>query len=64
LVQALDNDVKISISDIQGKEVATKIISGNNLTEETLDLSSANRGIYIMKVETGAKVYTMKLQLN
>jgi hypothetical protein len=64
LVQVMDNDVKITISDIQGKEVATKIISGKNLTEENLDLSSANRGIYIMKVETGAKVYTMKLQLN
>jgi hypothetical protein len=64
LVQLMDQDVKITMMDIQGREVAHKTISGKNLGEESIDLSSANKGIYIMKVETGSQVYTKKVQLN
>ncbi|MFY8021287.1 MAG: T9SS type A sorting domain-containing protein, partial [Bacteroidia bacterium] len=59
-----DEDVNIIITDIQGKEVARKTISGKNLSEESIDLSAANSGIYLMKVETGAKIYMKKLQVN
>jgi hypothetical protein len=64
LVQVMEQDVKVTMMDIQGKEVAHKIINGKNLGEENIDLSSANKGIYIMKVETGSQVYTKKVQLN
>jgi hypothetical protein len=60
----MEQDVKVTMMDIQGKEVAHKIINGKNLGEENIDLSSANKGIYIMKVETGSQVYTKKVQLN
>jgi hypothetical protein len=60
----MDQDIKVTMMDIQGKEVAHKTISGKNLGEESIDLSSANKGIYIMKVETGSQVYTLKVQVN
>ena len=64
LVQALDQDVKLSVFDIQGKLLNSKVINGNNLREENIDLTGAEKGIYLLKVETGSKVYTRKLQID
>ncbi|MFY8020846.1 MAG: T9SS type A sorting domain-containing protein, partial [Bacteroidia bacterium] len=64
LLQELDEDVNIVITDIQGKEVARKTINGKKLAEEILDLSSFNKGIYILKIETTSKAYSKKLQIN
>ncbi len=64
LLQALDQDIKLAVYDIQGKLLTSKLIDGQNLREESLDLSGADKGIYLLKIETGSKVYTRKLQID
>jgi hypothetical protein len=64
LLQETESEIKITISDIQGKVVTTKLMSGKNLSEESVDLTAVNQGIYIMKVESGSQIYTKKLQIN
>ena len=64
MLQETESEIKITISDIQGKVVTTKLMSGKNLSEESVDLTAVNQGIYIMKVESGSQIYTKKLQIN
>ncbi|MBC7383616.1 MAG: T9SS type A sorting domain-containing protein, partial [Bacteroidia bacterium] len=42
----------------------SKTIKGNNLQVEELDLQTAPKGFYLLKVQTGQTIYMKKLQVN
>ena len=64
LIKEMETDVNIMVMDIQGKEITRRTMNGKSLHEESIDLSFAEKGIYILKVECGDKVFTKKIQLN
>lgn len=53
-----NNILEINISDISGKTIIEK----NNIQQnETIDLSSYNSGIYIIKIRTNDEIFTTKI---
>lgn len=53
----LDESFFYEIYDLQSKKVSSESIAQNN----TINVSSLNRGIYILKVTTNNEVYTQKI---
>jgi hypothetical protein len=64
LNQVLESDLNIAVYDIHGKEIARKLISGKNLSEESIDLSAFSNGIYILKLQMDTRIYLQKLQID
>jgi len=63
LLQVLDANLNLVVTDITGREVTRKELSRNDLSEQQLDLSKEGKGIYILRVESGNQVYTRKIQV-
>jgi len=61
-----ENDVKIAIKDLQGREVLQVLNELQNAGnyEKTIDLSSFSNGIYLVEYNVGGKVYTSKIIKN
>jgi hypothetical protein len=60
------SDIKISIKDLQGREVM-QVLNENQATglyEKSLNLSSLSTGVYFVEYTVGDKVYTSKLIKN
>jgi hypothetical protein len=64
LNQVLESDINISVYDFHGKEIAHKLVSGKNLTEESIDLSEFSTGIYILMLQIDTQIFFQKLQIN
>ena len=47
-----------------GQEVLTKELLGSNLQAQELDLTQQSKGFYLIKVQSGSKVYLKKIQIN
>ncbi|OYU97150.1 MAG: hypothetical protein CFE21_02330 [Bacteroidetes bacterium B1(2017)] len=59
-----DQDVQVKVLDILGNEIASQTIKANDLQVKELDLTGHAKGFYFLRIETGEKVYTKKLQIN
>ncbi len=64
LADVQKEDVQLFVLDMLGKEVMHKTISKNNLQTEEIDLQTSPKGFYLLKVQTGDRVYMKKLQVN
>ncbi len=62
-VLAESNQVKISVKDLQGREVMQVIneTQAAGVYEKSIDISSLNAGIYFVEYNTGGKIFTSKL---
>lgn len=56
--------IEISVFDMLGKEIKTSQMDGNNLQAQELDLTNQPKGIYLLKVKAGDRIYRTKLQIN
>ena len=57
----LTKDARISIYNILGKLVKTAEVKASN---NTLDIATLNKGIYILKINSGVSFTTKKLLIN
>ena len=64
LADVQKEDVQVFVLDMLGKEVMHKTISKNNLQTEEIELQTSPKGFYLLKVQTGDRVYMKKLQVN
>jgi len=64
LADAQQEDVKVVVLDMLGKEMLHKTIKANDLQVQELDLSKQPKGIYFLRVQTSDQVYSKKLQVN
>jgi PKD repeat protein len=64
LADAQQEDVKVVVLDMLGKEMLHKTIKANDLQVQELDLSKQPKGIYFLRVQTGDQVYMKKIQIN
>jgi hypothetical protein len=55
--------MEFSVYDFHGKEIAHKLVSGKNLTEESIDLSEFSTGIYILMLQIDTQIFFQKLQI-
>jgi hypothetical protein len=51
------------VFDMLGKLVQQIQLQGNNLQANELDLSDQPKGFYLLKVESGDKVFARKIQI-
>jgi PKD repeat protein len=56
--------VEIMVYDMIGKLVHETQIQGNNLQANELDLTTQPKGFYLIKVQSGEKVFARKIQIN
>jgi hypothetical protein len=64
LVDRMDKDVKVTVTDLLGKSILTENLNGKVLQAQEIDLSKQPSGIYLLKVEAGDKVYMKKIQVD
>ncbi len=55
--------VNVMVFDMLGKLVQQSLLQGNNLQANELDLSDQPKGFYLLKVESGDKVFARKIQI-
>ncbi len=60
-IPAVHKEAEIQISDITGRIIQTRTISGNNGEPVQFSLGSIAQGMYFVKVRTGDKIYINKL---
>ena len=58
-----NNDVNISISDLRGRNIFEKIYKHENYLKKEVDLSSFQKGIYLMTISDGQRKSTKKIIL-
>ena len=57
-----NDDVQVSLFDIRGRQVYTKVHNNNSATfNEVIDFSAVSAGVYLLNVESGDKRATKKL---
>lgn len=64
MIENISDDVELTVFDMFGKVIFFKTMKGYNLQSEELDLQAQPKGIYLLKVETGQKVFIKKVQIN
>jgi len=64
LLSAQAENIQVSVFDMLGKLVQQQEINGRNLQANELDLSVQPKGFYVLKVQTGDKMYTKRIQIN
>jgi hypothetical protein len=57
-------NVQVSIYDMLGKLVQQTEIKGNNLHANELELNNQPKGFYLIRIQTGEKISTKKIQIN
>ena len=58
-----NQDMELTISDIQGKEVSRDHISGSLAFTKQVDMSTSPKGVYILKVQAGSRIHIQKVVL-
>jgi hypothetical protein len=56
-----NQDTRITVFDMQGKEIFSEMISGKSTCPAIIDLSGFPKGIYTLKALTGQKVLVEKI---
>lgn len=56
-----NNEIKVNVHDIRGREVYQKSYSNNGLFNESLELKNVQSGIYLVTVQDGAKKEVKKI---
>ncbi|MCG9879771.1 MAG: DUF5011 domain-containing protein, partial [Bacteroidia bacterium] len=64
LAVAQSNQVHIAVYDMLGKMVHESHLNGNDIQPNELDLTVQPKGFYLIKIQSGDKVYARKIQLN
>lgn len=55
--------IDLKVLDIQGKVILEKTLAGQSIIQETLDLTSLDKGIYFIQTITGQEINTKKVIL-
>jgi hypothetical protein len=58
------NQVHVTVFDMLGKSVHQSDLNGNDLQPNELDLTAQPKGFYLVKIQTGDKVFARKIQIN
>ncbi|MFN4083927.1 MAG: T9SS type A sorting domain-containing protein, partial [Bacteroidia bacterium] len=64
LVQAINEQVELSIYDVQGKLVKQQSLNNADLSAQVIDINALNAGMYFVSIKAGDKIYSSKLQIN
>ncbi|MFN4084276.1 MAG: T9SS type A sorting domain-containing protein, partial [Bacteroidia bacterium] len=64
LVQAINEQVELSIYDVQGKLVKQQSLNNADLSAQVIDINALNAGMYFVSIKAGDKTFTKKLQVN
>ena len=64
LNSASNNDIKISVFDIRGREVFNNIYKASTVFNETIRLDKVQSGIYMLQVSDGLNKQTKKVIIN
>jgi hypothetical protein len=61
-VQGIEGEVKITISDVQGRIINTiNTKANNNMVEETINVSNMAKGVYYVRLQNDQISRTQKL---
>jgi len=58
------SDVNITITDLSGKFIVSKLLKNSNIANVVFDLSNENESIYLCKIQTNDKVVVKKIVLS
>ncbi len=58
---AVSNNVSVRVNDIRGRLILNKQIPANGLINESIQLSNAQAGIYLVTIEDGGRKVTKKI---
>ncbi len=62
-IEGLSGTAAISVTDMAGRNIQTLNVTSNGSLNETINLSNAARGLYVVRVATGGKVYSQKVSV-
>ena len=57
----LNNEIKVNVHDMRGREVFQKSYSNNGLFNESLELNNIQSGIYLITVQDGTRKEVKKI---
>ncbi len=62
-LSAIETGAEVIVTDVQGKVVATKYIAAGGALNASFELSGISRGLYLVSVKDGERLYRAKLVL-